>query len=189
MWQLTARTGPAGPQGHGRGATLPGVSRCKGYGGEFSKRLVPHSLPSCIHMITALAQPSSLRTILVPSQASLLREQGYKALKTLSRSHTKLGQNVLRHLGRKGVQDLKNLLSHFHSDSCNFSQVEIEVFGTQIRYFCCQSQGVDWVFVSHPSFKRIGLYGDAFGPFQDNQVCKSSCWPQMHHSIYQQRLL
>lgn len=49
-------------------------------------------------------------------------------------------------------------------------QVEIEVFGTSVRYYCCQSQGVDWVFVSHPSFKRIGLYGDAFGPFQDNQV-------------------
>lgn len=49
-------------------------------------------------------------------------------------------------------------------------QVEIEVFGTKVRYFCCRSQGVDWVFASHPSFKRIGLYGDAFGPFQDNQV-------------------
>lgn len=56
------------------------------------------------------------------------------------------------------------------SENAVHLQVEIEVFGTQIRYFCCQSQGVDWVFVSHTSFKRIGLYGDAFGPFQDNQV-------------------
>ena len=26
------------------------------------------------------------------------------------------------------------------------------------------------MFVDHPSYKRLGLYGDAFGPFQDNQV-------------------
>lgn len=49
-------------------------------------------------------------------------------------------------------------------------QVTVDTFGTSVSYFCCHRQEVDWVFVDHPSYKRLGLYGDATGPFQDNQV-------------------
>jgi len=32
------------------------------------------------------------------------------------------------------------------------------------------NQGVDWVFVDHPSYKRPTLYADEHGPYGDNQV-------------------
>ncbi len=37
-------------------------------------------------------------------------------------------------------------------------------------------QGVDYLFVDHPSFPRPGgLYGDMYGTYGDNQV--GVCWP------------
>ena len=51
-------------------------------------------------------------------------------------------------------------------------QVTLEIFGTEIKYYLCQKDGVDFVFVSHPSYQRLGIYGDAFGPFKDNQVAR-----------------
>ncbi|CAG9461329.1 unnamed protein product [Pedinophyceae sp. YPF-701] len=42
--------------------------------------------------------------------------------------------------------------------------------GADVHYSVLQKDGVDYVFVDHPSFSRPGgLYGDVFGPFGDNQ--------------------
>ena len=49
-------------------------------------------------------------------------------------------------------------------------QATVQVLGTEVNFYLCQRHGVDFVFVGHPSYLRLGLYGDAFGPFQDNQV-------------------
>ena len=70
-------------------------------------------------------------------------------------------------------------------------QVTLEIFGTKIKYYLCQKDGVDFVFVSHPSYQRLGIYGDAFGPFKDNQVAellalsfKSYLSPKfLHHHV------
>jgi hypothetical protein len=45
------------------------------------------------------------------------------------------------------------------------------VLGAEVGFFHCINKGVDWVFVDHPSYHgRDGLYADANGVYQDNQV-------------------
>lgn len=46
----------------------------------------------------------------------------------------------------------------------------INVHGAEVGYFHEMRGGVDWVFLDHPSYRRPGgLYGDAFGDYDDNQ--------------------
>jgi len=43
--------------------------------------------------------------------------------------------------------------------------------GSEVGFFHHVSQGVDYVFIDHPSFPRPGgLYSDEYGTFGDNQV-------------------
>ena len=47
----------------------------------------------------------------------------------------------------------------------------LEILGTELSYAHLHKDGVDWVFVDHPSFQREGgLYGDSHGVYGDNQV-------------------
>ena len=58
-------------------------------------------------------------------------------------------------------------------------QLEIPVLGTPVSYRHLHDKGVDWLFVSHPSYIRPnGLYGDSHGTYGDNQVRASHAfWP------------
>ena len=50
-------------------------------------------------------------------------------------------------------------------------QKVISVLGVDVGYFHAHIKGVDFVFVDHPSYQRVGgLYADAFGVYGDNQA-------------------
>lgn len=60
-------------------------------------------------------------------------------------------------------------------------QTRIKVLGAEVGFFHYIHKGVDWVFVDHPSYQgRDGLYADANGVYQDNQV------RPLHHQDVQQ---
>ena len=50
-------------------------------------------------------------------------------------------------------------------------QKVISVLGVDVGYFHAHIKGVDFVFVDHTSYQRVGgLYADAFGVYGDNQA-------------------
>lgn len=50
-----------------------------------------------------------------------------------------------------------------------------DIYGNTIGYHYMKRDGVDWVFVDHPSFPRPGgIYADAYGVYGDNQVMPST---------------
>lgn len=55
-------------------------------------------------------------------------------------------------------------------------QVKIPVSGTEAGLSHLQRKGVDFVFVSHPSYMRQGLYSDTSGVYGDNQVRQVHLW-------------
>ncbi|CAL9008851.1 unnamed protein product [Prunus brigantina] len=63
------------------------------------------------------------------------------------------------------------------------THIKIYCFGgdQEVAFFHEYREGVDWVFVDHPSFHRPGNpYGDSFGAFGDNQfrftlLCHAAC--------------
>ena len=55
-------------------------------------------------------------------------------------------------------------------------QVKVPVSGTEAGLSYLRRNGVDFVFVSHPSYMRQGLYSDTKGVYGDNQVSgKAHC--------------
>ena len=53
------------------------------------------------------------------------------------------------------------------------TQVHVPVLQTEARLSFLQRDGVDFVFVQHPSYQRQGLYSDHQGVYGDNQVDSS----------------
>ena len=53
-------------------------------------------------------------------------------------------------------------------------QVTADIDGAEVGFYHKEDEGVEFVFVDHPSYQRPGgLYGDANGVYGDNQWCAS----------------
>ncbi|XP_027338444.1 soluble starch synthase 1, chloroplastic/amyloplastic isoform X1 [Abrus precatorius] len=69
------------------------------------------------------------------------------------------------------------------SDAVDLDRIKVYCFGgaQEVGFFHEYRQGVDWVFVDHPSYHRPGNpYGDKYGTFGDNQfrftlLCHAAC--------------
>ncbi|GMH34036.1 hypothetical protein BSKO_01870 [Bryopsis sp. KO-2023] len=55
-------------------------------------------------------------------------------------------------------------------EGVTFSGTTVDIFDNEVGYHLLQREGVDWVFLDHPSFPRPGgIYSDEYGVYGDNQ--------------------
>lgn len=55
-------------------------------------------------------------------------------------------------------------------EDVEFSGTTVDIFDNEVGYHMLQREGVDWVFLDHPSYPRPGgIYSDDYGVYGDNQ--------------------